>query len=775
MRILSIFKLLTIIIIFSFQNLLAQDAPIYKWKEYMPYRYGMSIEYDGNNVFCITRFNVFSYNINEGTYQFYSKLKGLSDVEIKTSAYNAEHKLLILGYDNGNIDLLFPEKEIVNISDLKNKQTTYIKSIKSIYTKGDYAYLSTGLGIIVVDLVKKEIKDTYSIYDNLQLLSVNDFEEFNEYYYAATEKGIYKISKNSPNLSNYLYWTRVNDIPSADKNFNQIEVFENMLFANLKSTAWNSDVCYYLDSNKWKYNQYTANTSISFIAKSSNYLFIIKPNDILVFNKKMEMIENFKYDAFNISTWPSDIIEDKWGNFWISDYSEGLIKHIRNNGIYNEKLTPNGSFFNFASSFAFTPTQTYVTIGSRNTSWGNADLPGLIMIKKDNLWDTLSLANKGVKDINRIVVNPQNYSFLYASSIGKGVLEIKNDKLNFIYNDTNSSLDDFAGWPHQVQTFGLNYDINNNLWIVNYGANNLLSVKQNNGKWKSFGFSYYNLPAASDVFICKNNYKWILLPRSMGIIVFNDNNTIENTSDDKSILLTSDYGRGKLPNNSVNAIVEDKEGKIWVGTSEGLAVFYNSENIFTNYNFDAQPITIEQDGKPQHLLAAENVTAIAVDAANRKWVGTQSAGIFLFSPDGQQEIYHFTKDNSPLLSNSISAIGINPYNGEVYISTENCIVSFKGDATEGLEKYTDVYAYPNPVKEDFVGPVAIKGLITDSDVKITDVNGNLVYITKAMGGQAIWNGMDLNNRKVNTGVYLVFCTNEDGSESVVTKILFLKK
>lgn len=774
MRILSIFKLLTIISIFSFQNLSAQDAPIYKWKEYMPYRYGISIEHDGNNVFCITRFNVYSYNINEGTYQFYSKLKGLSDVEIKTSAYNTEHKLLILGYDNGNIDLLFPEKEIVNIPDLKNKQTTYIKSIKSIYTKGNYAYLSTGLGIVVVDLIKREIKDTYSIYDNLQLLSVNDFEEFYEFYYAATEKGIYKINKNSPNLSNYLYWTRVNDIPSADKNFNQIEVFENMLFANLKTNIWNGDVCYYLDSNKWKYNQYTTNTSISFITKSTNYLFIIKPNDILVFNKKMELVENFKYDATNISTWPTDIIEDKWGNFWISDYAEGLIKHIRNNGIYNEKYTPNGSFFYFASSFAFTPTQTFVTLGSRNTSWENAWLPGVIMVYENNICDTIRLSELCF-DINTVVVNPQNHSNVFAASFGKGILEIRNKKLSKIYDTTNSSLRPPSVWLSSIQTFGQCFDKYNNYWATTMLApNSLLNVRKTNGQWKGFNFNGISA-RVSHVMVDKLNQKWVTLPKGTGIIVFNDNNTIDNTADDQFKLLNTAYGNGNLPSTNINAVVEDKEGKIWVGTDAGLAVFYNPENIFSKYNFDAQPITIEQDGKPQHLLAAENVTTIAVDAANRKWIGTQSAGIFLFSADGQKEIYHFTKDNCPLLSNSISAIGINPYNGEVFISTENCIVSFKGDAIEGLEKYSDVYAYPNPVKEDFDGPVAIKGLITDSDVKITDVNGNLVYITKALGGQAIWDGKDLNNNKVNTGVYLVFCTNKEGSESMVTKILFLKK
>ena len=767
------YKSLIILFVLLFNNSFSQDAAIYNWKEYMPYRYAVSINTNGSKIFCATRFNIFTYNINDGTYEYITKLKGLSDVEIKSSAFNKENQILIIGYDNGNIDLLMANNAIINIPDLKNKQSQYSKSIKNIFTNGNFAYLSTGIGVIVLDLAKKEIKDTYSLYNNLQLLSINDFVEFNDKFYAATERGIFYINKNAPVLSNYQFWTLISDMPYAEKNFSNIEVFENKLFANYKPGSWNGDGVFYLDNNEWKRLENSIYSMNNNISSSANHLFLSRANDVVVYDKTLNILNTLSYNSNFITTYPRDVLEDKNGNFWIADGAEGLMKYIKNNN-YFESHTPNSPMYWFASSFAFTPEKVYVSLGSKNTSWENAWIQGILMTYENDLWDTLKYVNMSVFDINNVIVNPQNHENVFAACFGKGIIELKNKKISKIYDTTNSTLRPPLAWASSIQCYGMAFDKDNNFWATTMLTSSLLNVRKPNGSWKSFNFNGI-AARVSNVMIDKINQKWITLPKSTGIIVFNDNNTIDNTADDHFKLLNTAYGNGNLPSTNINAVVCDKDGKVWVGTQMGLVVFYNPENIFSKYNFDAQPITIEQDGKPQHLMGAENVTAIAVDAANRKWIGTQSAGVFLFSPDGQKEIYHFNIDNSPLLSNSIIAIGINPYNGEVFISTDNCIVSFKGDAIDGFEKYTEVLAYPNPVKEDYDGPIAIKGLITDSDVKITDVNGNLVYITKALGGQAIWNGKDLNNNKVNTGVYLVFCANEDGSETMVTKILFLKR
>ncbi|PLW94843.1 MAG: hypothetical protein C0591_11920, partial [Marinilabiliales bacterium] len=167
------------------------------------------------------------------------------------------------------------------------------------------------------------------------------------------------------------------------------------------------------------------------------------------------------------------------------------------------------------------------------------------------------------------------------------------------------------------------------------------------------------------------------------------------------------------------------------------------------------------------------VTAISINGANQKWIGTSRAGVFLLSEDGTEEIHHFTTDNSPLLSNSITSIAIKA-NGEVFIGTANGIISFRGNATPPGPTPQGVYAFPNPVRENYVGPIAITGLENNSNVKITDTYGNVVFGTLSEGGTAIWDGNSYNGSRAATGIYLVFVTNNDGSEKLVTKILVVK-
>jgi ligand-binding sensor domain-containing protein len=222
----------------------------------------------------------------------------------------------------------------------------------------------------------------------------------------------------------------------------------------------------------------------------------------------------------------------------------------------------------------------------------------------------------------------------------------------------------------------------------------------------------------------------------------------------------------------VRSVVKDKEGSIWIGTNKGVAVIYNPGNVFSGGNFDAQKIIIQQDGYNQYLLETENVTSIAVDGANRKWFGTYSGGVFLMSPDGTKQILNFNMNNSPLLSNSVMSIAIDDLTGEVFFATDKGIISYRGDATEATAECNNYYVFPNPVRHEYNGPIAIRGLVENADVKISDVAGNVVYHTKANGGEAIWHGKNFKGERAQTGVYLVYVTNEDGSQTCITKMLF---
>jgi len=226
--------------------------------------------------------------------------------------------------------------------------------------------------------------------------------------------------------------------------------------------------------------------------------------------------------------------------------------------------------------------------------------------------------------------------------------------------------------------------------------------------------------------------------------------------------------------NDVHCVAEDNDGAIWLGTSKGVAVYNNPGRIWDTDNFYAiQPSLDLNDGLYHPLLENETVTAIAVDGANRKWLGTKNSGVYLVSETGTKEILHFTASNSPLFSDNIVSIAINQKNGEVFIGTEKGMISYMGEAIEGKSTYDSVYVYPNPVRETYDGPVTITNLIENSEVKITDIAGNLVYRTTSLGGQAIWDGTNLNGRRVKTGVYLVFCNDENGEETHITKLLFI--
>ena len=265
-----------------------------------------------------------------------------------------------------------------------------------------------------------------------------------------------------------------------------------------------------------------------------------------------------------------------------------------------------------------------------------------------------------------------------------------------------------------------------------------------------------------------------MLPRGRGLFVFDEKGTYEDISDDEYESFSVLDESGAIISNDIYSFAEDRDGVMWIGTNKGAVAYYNPENVFSDTDpFYAKKIILQLDGPVNYLLETEIVTAIAIDGANRKWFGTQSAGVFLMSEDCTEQIYNFNTENSPLLSDNILCIAIEPESGEVFFGTANGIVSFRSTATEPDDFFTDVYAYPNPVKPDYEGDIVIKGLVANSNVKITDISGNLVYEVNALGGQAIWNGKNFDGERVKSGVYMAFCTNEDGSKTHVTKILFI--
>jgi sugar lactone lactonase YvrE len=317
---------------------------------------------------------------------------------------------------------------------------------------------------------------------------------------------------------------------------------------------------------------------------------------------------------------------------------------------------------------------------------------------------------------------------------------------------------------------GLAVDENDNVWMSNYGTSQPIKVRKADGTWKSFTVPYSLTDNAVGQMVADNAHQiWVISPKGNGVLCFNNNNTIDDTNDDQWKLLQMGIGNGNLPSNQVLCLAKDKNNFIWMGTDNGIAVVECTENLF-NQNCDAVlPIT-QTDAIAGYLFQGQTVQCIAVDGANRKWVGTNN-GVWLVSEDGTKIVEHFSTDNSPLLNNNVNHIAIHPTTGEVFFSTAIGICSYRSTATDPQTDNPSALVFPNPVPPDYHGTIAIRGLAENSIVKITEMNGRMVYQTQSLGGQAIWNGLNYKNEKPASGVYLVFIKDINGAEKLVTKIV----
>jgi hypothetical protein len=311
------------------------------------------------------------------------------------------------------------------------------------------------------------------------------------------------------------------------------------------------------------------------------------------------------------------------------------------------------------------------------------------------------------------------------------------------------------------------------MWVSNIGALVPICVRKDDETWLEFQPPFsLDQNWLTQIAFDDYNQVWFVIPRQ-GIMVFNYGTDLENKSDDLFKKLINVPGQGNLPSLNVNCMATDRDGNIWVGTDIGVTVFYCPGDVLTEFGCDAQQIVITaSDGYNGYLLGTENVKRIAIDGANRKWFATDN-GVWLFSEDGTEQILNFNADNSPLLSDFVTSLDIDNTTGEVYIGTEKGLIVYRSDATQGPSNSCAPLVYPNPVRENYQGPIAISGIVNDAEIKITDAEGNLIYKTQALGGQVIWDGKNYNGERAGTGVYLVFASNEDGSATCITKLLVI--
>jgi ligand-binding sensor domain-containing protein len=545
-------------------------------------------------------------------------------------------------------------------------------------------------------------------------------------------------------------------------NYSHILNYDGRLVVAKQSGVWDRDSLFYQESGNW-IKLVPEGLNILNIETTENKLIVSTNGALRIFNDNLNQDEIYYTQNGNTLQSQSSVILN--GEVWVADKYYGL---VRFKSKWNaELISPNGP--NTSNVFKMDLHQKNLWITSGGYGLSRTQFPYNYWI--DGEWkkadSRLKNPSKGntIKDLVSAAVNPTNVNQVYLGSWNSGLLEFNNGELSSVYTAQDSPLDSTSGGITSIG--GLDFDEDGNLWIASSYGTNVLSAKLANGNWVSFSFEGLtaNNSEYQQLIAGKNNLIYLADRKNKRLFVLNTNGTIEDFSDDALFYSISATAF------EVFSMAEDLNGKFWIGTSEGVKTVEIPSNA--GEDFTINPIYIQQDGQTQQLLESEIVTAIAVDGANRKWFGTQSSGIYLMSEDGTEEISHFTTDNSPLFSNNIYDIKIEGRTGEIFIATEKGLISYKGTATESNDDFNNVFVYPNPVKPDYNGVIAIRGLTYDTDVRITDISGNLVYQTISLGGQAIWDGNDLRGNRVQTGVYIVFNATKDGELKKAAKILFI--
>lgn len=743
------------------------QVPIGHWTTHAPGAKVINVEKVHEKIFAATPYEIFYYNTGDNSINKLTKVNGLSDFGVSVMRYNPATDQILVGYSNANIDIIDKDDNVTNINDIKIKDILADKIINDVYFIDKLAYVCCGFGIVVIDMSRMEVKDTYVIGRNGAYLNVNDITVYDGKFYAATSNGVYYADYDNENLADYSQWQRDNSMIHHSINYSEIETFNNELLANYSENKYGSDTLFVFDGDKWNYFEKSSHAIKRDIKAQDDRLILVEHYSVKVLNKNHNTI----FDAY-IDLEPFAAIYDNTNKvYWIGDRYNSLIK------IYSDKTREdiifNGPYNNTNFEIEARGNQLWVAAGGYTSTWAKRWMNDGIYYYTDYEWTNLNRnthdAFDTINDLVTVAIDPVDESKVYVGSYHKGLLEFEDFQLINIYNNTNSSLDFLTGYSY-IYVTGLDFDSKNNLWVANHGTDKMLSVKTTKGDWFSYNIGSDDI---SHLAIDGNDYKWVLT-RNGTFVVFNENKTISDMSDDRYKTIGKTPGQGGL-HSEANCMALDKNGTMWIGTNDGLALFYSTSKIFQQgANYDASRILVPRNdgsGQADYLLSGESVLSICVDDANNLWVGTRN-GVFYISNNGLTEYHHFTQENSPLLSNTVQSIAIDE-EGNVFFATDKGIISYRGIATESKKTNSDVIVYPNPVRHDYTGLVGIKNLIDNTLVKITTVDGSFVTHLYSEGGQAVWDCTTINGDKVAPGVYLIFVSDRSGNETFATKILIM--
>jgi sugar lactone lactonase YvrE/ribosomal protein S11 len=747
-------------------NLVSAQVGIGQWETFLTYGNGTSVAINGTQVFCGTQEGLYSYNYSSNEFAEFTKPSGYVGLGVTAVGYSPKSNTTIVAYDDANLDLL-KNGEIVNLPQIKNYSLTGDKKIYNITIAGDSAILSCGFGVVVVDIKQEIIKTDVKFSDDLAFAGevCYDAAIMGGYYYFATSQGVYKVlyTSNIKDLSN---WNLVSGLPAGS--YNTLATHNGTLYLNysnyLTNSLDNSDTLYTYNGVSAAVYQPGWLVRINDIVSNNGYLGLLAPEEARIMDGNGVLQTSIPTGCFTRS---QKIEIDPTGKAWIALIGSGMVSH---DGSSCDIHYLDGPFSKNVWDMQIVNGDIWVATGGVNINWGNVYIADKMYYRRNGDWKWYNIPDMGYylnhTDIHTLAVDPSNAGHVYAGAWGTGLYEGQNygqNSFQYLYPEVDSA----ASIPQlNYKVGGMAFDEDMNLWFSNSNTDQQLKVKRSNGTWGSISLTQTSSSnTVGKVAVDQRGQVWVAV-HGKGIVVYD----IETG---QQRLLSSTYNNGDLPQLTVRALECDLDGQMWVGTHDGIRVFSPSQ-VFGSVNINGQKIVIKDENGINELLLKETIiNDIETDGANRKWIATMGTGVRLVSSDGREIIHSFTAENSPLLSNNVNCVAIDDQSGEVCFGTDKGIVCFRSDATAASDNFGNVYAYPNPVKPEYNGPIAITGMANNSAVKITDIAGNLVFETTSEGGQAIWNGLTYEGKRPSTGVYLVFCANEDASQTVVTKILFI--
>ena len=545
--------LLILILFMGSLNLVAQDGVgIGEWRTHMPYQQVIDVELAGHKAYAATNYELFVYDDEDGSITILNKINSLSDIGIATIRRNPTLDLLMVAYTNTNIDLVDADGEVYNMSDIKDKTILGNKTINNITFKDEFAYVACGFGIVVFDLKRQEVKDTYYIGQNGSAVNVTDIAFYNGRIYASTTQGLYYADANGDNLANFAAWTLDNSLIHPRLNYDEMETFVGKLFLNHDGPVFNSDTLFVYDGHQWTYFDRKFVTEKRELRVCGDHLLMCGYNTLYVYNTDLEQ-EN-KINGCGSSISPYSAVTAGDGVYWIGDRMRGMIRAIDSWNNYIDIL-PNGPFSKNVFELSHCGKHVWIATGGHDSNWAKRYAKDGVCHFDGNWWTNLNrysipaISEDNISDFVCAATDPFDTAVTYVGTWGKGILKFQSNELVERYDNTNTEgcLEVWVMDPSLVNISGLAFDSKGNLWVANTGANNLLSMMDRTGHWRSFNLGGSNSGIdIANLLIDQNDYKWIL--RRAGnddkIIVFNDQGTFDNPTDDQVMPLRCTAGHG---------------------------------------------------------------------------------------------------------------------------------------------------------------------------------------------------------------------------------------